>query len=130
MLLWHWEHQKGRTLYLFGIGTNYRKLKYPFVWYDILHVADVLSQIDVMRNDERFKEIVDCIVSKQDVQGRVKPESVWMAYREWDFGQKKTFSRWMTFLVARILKRVYHEGTLSLQWWVVLLGEGMQILIH
>ena len=112
MLLWHWEHQKERKLYLFGIGTNYRKLKYPFVWYDILHVADVLSQIDVVRNDERFKEIVDCIVSKQDVQGRVTPESVWMAYKEWGFGQKKTSSRWMTFLVARILKRVYHEGAL------------------
>ncbi len=106
MLLWHWEHQKDRKLYLFGIGTDFRKLKYPFVWYDILHVVDVLSQIDALQNDERLREMVDTIVSKQDSDGRFTPESVWMAFKGWDFGQKKIPSPWMTFLVARILKRI------------------------
>ncbi|KYK30715.1 MAG: hypothetical protein AYK19_17870 [Theionarchaea archaeon DG-70-1] len=106
MLLWHWEHQKERKLYLFGIGTDFRKLKYPFVWYDILHVVDVLSTIDSLRSDERLKEMIDVIVSKQD-NGQFTPESVWMAFKQWDFGQKKTPSLWMTFLVARILKRMY-----------------------
>ena len=107
MLLWHWEHQKDRKLYLFGIGTDFRKLKYPFVWYDILHVVDVLSQIDALQNDERLNEMLDVIVSKQDSNGRFTPESVWMAFKGWDFGQKKIPSPWMTFLVARILKRMH-----------------------
>jgi len=107
MLLWHWEHQEERRPYLFGIGTNFRKLKYPFVWYDILHVADVLSQIDFLKDDERLKEMVDTIVSKQDSDGRFTPESVWMAFKKWDFGQKKAPSAWITFLVARIVKRMY-----------------------
>jgi hypothetical protein len=107
MLLYHWEHQKERKLYLFGIGTDFRKLKYPFVWYDILHVADVLSQFDFLKDDDRLKEIVDIIVSKQDENGLITPESVWLAFKEWDFGQKKVASPWMTFLVARILKRIY-----------------------
>lgn len=107
MLLWHWEHQTERKLYLFGIGTDFRKLKYPFVWYDILHVADVLSQIDSLKDDNRLKEMVDVIASKQDAKGRVIPESVWIAFKKWDFGQKKTPSPWMTFLAARIIKRVY-----------------------
>jgi len=42
MLLWHWEHQTERKIYLFGIGTTFRKLKYPFVWYDVLHVVDAI----------------------------------------------------------------------------------------
>ena len=108
MLLSHWEHQKERKLYLFGIGTDFKKLKYPFVWYDILHVADVLSRIDAVRNDERLRELIDTIISKQDVNGRFTPESVWMAFKNWDFGQKKTPSFWMTFLVARIVKRIYN----------------------
>lgn len=106
MLLWHWEHQKERK-YLFGIGTTFKKLKYPFIWYDILHVADVLSQINSLKDDERLKEIIDVITSKQDANGRFTPESVWMAFKHWEFGQKKTPSPWLTFLVARILKRVY-----------------------
>jgi hypothetical protein len=38
-LLWHWAHRRERKLRMFGIGTDFRKLKYPFVWYDILHVV-------------------------------------------------------------------------------------------
>ena len=106
-LLYHWEHQKERKLYLFGIGTDFRKLKYPCVWYDILHVADVLSQFDFLKDDDRLREMVDIIVSKQDKKGLITPESVWMAFKGWDFGQKKVPSHWMTFLVARILKRLY-----------------------
>jgi hypothetical protein len=40
MLLWHWEHQSERKPFMFGIGTDFRKLKYPFVWYNILHVVE------------------------------------------------------------------------------------------
>jgi len=41
-LLEHWQRQQERKIYLFGIGTDFRKLKYPFVWYDILHVVEAL----------------------------------------------------------------------------------------
>ena len=36
MLLWHWEHQTERKIYMFGFGTTFRKLKYPFVHSDPL----------------------------------------------------------------------------------------------
>jgi hypothetical protein len=107
MLLWHWSHQKERNLYLFGIGTNFRKLKFPFIWYDILHVLDVLSQIDSLKKDHRIHEMINSVLSKQDNQGRFTPESVWMAFKKWDFGQKRTPSPWITFLIIRILKRLY-----------------------
>jgi hypothetical protein len=41
----HWTNRDGRKIYLFGIGTTFKRLKYPHVWYDILHVLDVLSMI-------------------------------------------------------------------------------------
>lgn len=102
--------KKGRSkAHLFGIGTDFRKLKYPFVWFDILHFADVLSRFRALRGDPRLKEVVDTVLAKQDSEGRFTPESVWMAWKDWDFGQKKRPSPWLTLLVARIVKRYYGE---------------------
>ena len=106
MLLWHWEHQAERKIYLFGIGTTFRKLKYPFIWYDILHVTDVLSRFPFARRDPRLREMVEVILSKQDDQGRFRPESVWMAWKRWEFGQKKAPSPWITLLALRVTKRI------------------------
>ena len=106
MLLWHWEHQAERKIYLFGIGTDFRKLKYPFIWYDILHVTDVLSRFPFARRDPRLREMVEVILSKQDDQGRFRPESVWMAWKRWEFGQKKAPSPWITLLALRVTKRI------------------------
>ncbi len=106
MLLWHWEHQAERKIYLFGIGTTFRKLKYPFIWYDILHVTDVLSRFPFARRDPRLREMVEVILSKQDDQGCFRPESVWMAWKRWEFGQKKAPSPWITLLALRVTKRI------------------------
>jgi hypothetical protein len=35
-----------------------------------------------------------------------QPESVWQAWQDWEFGQKREPSRWVTFLVLRINKRL------------------------
>jgi len=105
MLLWHWEHQKERKVYLFGIGTDFRKLKYPFVWYNILHVVEVLSRFPFVHDDERFKEIVTELVMQADEQGRYTAASMYTAWKGWSFADKKQPSPWLTFLMLRILKR-------------------------
>jgi len=107
MLLGHWEHQKERKIYLFGLGTDFRKLKYPFIWYDILHVTDVLSRFPFLKNDPRLREMVETLVAQQDERGRFTASSVWMAWREWGFGQKKEPSPWVTLLALRVIKRLY-----------------------
>jgi hypothetical protein len=106
MLLRHWERRTETRPYLFGIGGDFRKLKYPFIWYDILHVTDVLSRFPFARQDSRLREMVKVILDKQDDQGRFTPESAWMAWKEWDFGQKRTPSPSLTLLVRRLLKRM------------------------
>lgn len=106
MLLTHWELRGQRKYYLFGIGTDFRKLKYPFVWYDILHVADVLSRYPFVHDDPRFKEMVGTITEQADEDGRYTAGSMYMAWKSWSFANKKEPSPWMTFLVQRIEKRV------------------------
>jgi len=106
MLLWHWEHATERKLYMFGLGTDYRKLKYPFIWYDILHVTDVLSQFPFIHDDPRFHEMVATITNQADENGRYTANSMYMAWKGWSFADKKRPSPWLTFLVERIQKRI------------------------
>jgi hypothetical protein len=115
MLLQHWECQTERKIYLFGIGSDYRKLKYPFVWYDILHTVDVLSQFPFVHGDGRFLEMVEAIRSQANGEGRFTASSMYRAWGRqsgtgwpaWSFADKKTPSPWLTFLCCRILKRIH-----------------------
>jgi hypothetical protein len=91
---------------MFYMGTDFRKAKAPLIWYDIVHVLDVLSQFDWLREDGRLNEMVGVLKSKADANGKYTPESEWTAWRGWDFAQKKQPSAWLTFLALRILKRV------------------------
>jgi hypothetical protein len=113
MLLWHWAHQKERKLYLFGIGTDFRKLKYPYVWYDVLHVADVLTRFPFVREDPRLAEMIEAIVVQADEHGRYTATSMYRAWKGWSFADKKEPSPWLTFLVQRILKRVGGAGSFT-----------------
>jgi len=101
-----WEKSKEQHPYMFFMGTDFRKLKVPLFWYDILHVLDVLSRFKWARKDRRFTQMLEVVKSKADSDGRYVPESVWTAWKDWDFGQKKVPSRGLTFYVQRILQRV------------------------
>lgn len=98
-----WAGSLERHPYLFYMGTDFRKLKAPLIWYDILHVVDVLARFDWLRSDPRLAEMAALIRKKADAQGRFTPESVWKAWESWDFGQKKIPSRWLTLLAQRAL---------------------------
>jgi hypothetical protein len=106
MLLWHWEHQGERKVFMFGIGTDFRKLKYPFVWYDVLHVVDVLSRFPSVHADPRFREMVEAITIQADDEGRYTATSMYRAWKDWSFADKKNPSPWLTFLVLRVHKRL------------------------
>jgi hypothetical protein len=106
MLLGHWERRAEVKYYLFGAGSDFRKLKYPFVWYDILHVADVLSRYPFVHADPRFGELVAAITAQADADGRYTAGSMYQAWRGWSFADKKQPSPWLTFLALRIQARV------------------------
>lgn len=104
-LLYLWENSREQHPYIFYMGTDFRKLKAPAVWYDIVSVSDCLSHFEHARKDNRFHEMLDIIESKADSELRFIPESIYMKCREWDFGQKKLPSQWLTYLCIRILER-------------------------
>lgn len=106
MLLEHWAQRGQVKYYLFGIGTDFRKIKYPFIWYDILHFAEVLSRYPQARRDLRFQELVGEIAAQQDAQGRLTAGSMYQAWKGWSFADKKRPSPWLTFLVLRIQARL------------------------
>jgi len=108
-LLQCWEN-RGKIKYAghdSQISTGWEKLKYPFTDYRILKSLDTLSQFKFIRNDKRFKEMIDVLVSKQDPNGCFTPESIHQVWADFDFGQKEKPSGWITFLALHILKRIY-----------------------
>ncbi|MCP4674446.1 MAG: hypothetical protein GY854_02800 [Deltaproteobacteria bacterium] len=106
MLLSHWRQRKKKKYRMFGIGTDFAKIKYPNIWYDILHMVEVLSRFPWTLKDKRLLEMAEVIFSKADKDGRFKPESVWMPYKKFDFGQKRELSPMLTLSVMRIGKRL------------------------
>ncbi len=105
VLLEHWARRGERKIYLFGIGTDFGKLKYPFVWYDLLHVADVLSRFPSVHADPRFEDMVEVLAVQADPEGRYTAASMYRAWQGWSFAEKRAPSPWLTLLVLRILKR-------------------------
>jgi len=106
VLLSHWQHRTEYKLFLFGVGSDYHKLKYPFIWYDILHVTDVLSRFPFARTDSRFQEMLAAITEQANSEGLYTAGSMYQAWKGWSFADKKHPSPWLTFLVNRIIHRV------------------------
>ena len=106
LLLRHWQKRKEPWRpYGYGMGTDFSKLKYPAVKYGILRVLDVLSLYPYAVRSKEFQDMLNFVLQKSK-NGRYYAESVSRSYAEFDFGQTKEPSRWITFLVNRIEKRV------------------------
>ena len=104
-LLSLWENSLVRHPYMFYMGTDFRKLKAPAIWYDIVSVVDILSHFESVKSDFRFMEMLTMIKSKQDSNGLFTLEAVYQKFKGWDFGQKKIPSPYLTYLCYRIFKR-------------------------
>jgi hypothetical protein len=100
-----WSNSRQLHPYMFFMGTDFRKIKAPFVWYDLLHVLEVLSQFDWLKNDATLKQMLELLKSKAGTDGKYTPESEWTAWKGWDFAQKKQPSPWLTLQALKIIKR-------------------------
>lgn len=102
-----YHRDSGKSLYFFGRSKKFFAFKYPFVWYNALYMADVLSRFPQLHAEPLFQELIEWICEAQDENGRWKPTSMFMPYKGWEFANKKEASPWISFLCYRILKRVY-----------------------
>ncbi len=105
-LLSLWENSLEKHPYLFYMGTDFRKLKAPSCWYDIVSVSGVLSKFKFAQKDPRFIEMIALIKNKQDSNGFFTPESIYQKLKGWDFGQKKVPSPYLTYLCLCIFERL------------------------
>jgi len=105
-LLSLWTNSLKKHPYLFYMGKDFRKLKAPPCWYDIVSVTNVVSKYPFAAHDPRFQEMITLMKDKQDRDGFFTPESVYMKLKEWDFGQKKSPSPYLTYLCVRIFQRI------------------------
>lgn len=113
LFLEHWRKrdEKWRP-YGFGIGSEFKKLRYPAFKYGILRVLDVLSMYPYAVKRLEFRDMLACVEQKAE-NGQYRAESVSKMFKEFDFGQRKEPSRWITFLINRIEKRVEQHNNFS-----------------
>lgn len=105
-LLSLWENSHEQHPYMFYMGTDFRKLKAPSSWYDLVSVSGVLSKFIAVHQNPHFLEMINLLRNKQDANGLMTPESVYLKAKDWDFGQKKIPSPYLTYLCLKIFDRI------------------------
>lgn len=73
-LLNHWETRKPIGPCLYGIGTLFMKVEYPFFRYNLFFYVYVLSFFERARNDNRFLDAFNFLKSKT-VNGKIIVEN-------------------------------------------------------
>ena len=105
-LIRHWKERKEKKYFMFGIGTDFQKLKYPMVWYNLLHFLETLSRFPELRSSDAVVEMTDILMEKADAELRFKPESIYMNFKGMDFADKKNASQAITLAAIKILLRL------------------------
>jgi hypothetical protein len=104
-LLGLWEKSATEHPFIFYMGSDFRKLKAPLLWYDLLHVLDALTRIPELAEDPRLAEMLDILEGKAGPDGLFTPESVYQRWKAEDFGQKKAASGLVSAFALRAMKR-------------------------
>jgi hypothetical protein len=104
-LLELWERSREEHPYIFYMGTDFRKLKAPLIWYDLLHVLEALSRVGSIAGDSRLGEMLELLRAKAGPDLLYTPESTYQAWKDLDFGQKKAPSPYLSALALGILAR-------------------------
>jgi hypothetical protein len=103
-ILSQWINRKERKIYMFAMGTDFRKLKYPNHWFDIVNICRILSKFEYAKKSGSFVEMLQIINDKQLSNGGFVPETVYTEYKGWDFGQKKEASPSLTYAIWDIFE--------------------------
>ena len=72
---------------------------------DILEILGILTKLGY--KDERMREAVDLVVSKQDAYGKWKLANTFNGRFQVDVEEKGKPSKWITLNALRVLKRYY-----------------------
>lgn len=104
-----WRRRVDERPYAFGHGYQFKSVKWPNFWYDVLWVLETLSRFPELwqgpdaREEDRIAlaELAACLIAYNlDPKGRVTPRRTYRAFEQYSFGQKKEPS---PFATARTL---------------------------
>lgn len=104
-----WRRRITERPYAFGHGYQFKSVKWPNFWYDVLWMLETLSRFPELwqgpdaREEDRIAlaELAACLIAYNlDPDGRVTPRRTYRAFEQYSFGQKKEPS---PFATARTL---------------------------
>lgn len=104
-LLDHWETRRPLGPCIFGIGTLFMKVEYPFFRYNLFFYTHVLSFYNAAKKDKRFREALSMLESKL-VDGKVVVENPNRKLTHFAFCKKGESSELATKRYHEILKNV------------------------
>jgi hypothetical protein len=104
-LLGLWERSRDDHPYIFYMGTDFRKLKAPLIWYDLLHVLEALTKVPGIEKDKRLADMLDALEAKAGPELLFTPESAYQTWKAYDFGQKRESSLYLSAIALGILAR-------------------------
>jgi len=110
-----WRGRATAKPYMFGHGYQFKVVKWPTTWYDVMTALDALGRFPQLWSgpeadpaDRRsLAELMACLVAYNvAADGRVTPQSCYRGFEDYSFGQKKVPSPFATARVRQVLHRL------------------------
>lgn len=110
-----WRRRSEERPYRFGHGYQFKTVRWPSFWYDVLRVLDTVGRFPQLwrapdaRDEDRLAiaELAACLIAYNvDANGRVTPRRVHRGYEGFSFGTKDAASPFATAQVLTALARV------------------------
>ncbi|MFW9989103.1 MAG: hypothetical protein ACFFC3_10640, partial [Candidatus Odinarchaeota archaeon] len=106
-----WINRSKDKPYMFGHGKNFRLPRAPFFWYNIGTVLDAVRHYPELVKTQAFQELAAVSILKFNSSGAFIPQSVYLWFKNFSFGQKKMPSPWITLFLSRIYKNAVDFDT-------------------
>jgi hypothetical protein len=110
-----WRRRSQERPYRFGHGYQFKTVRWPSFWYDVLRVVDTVGRFpnlwsgpDARETDRiAIAELAACLIAYNvDADGRVTPRRIHRGYEAFSFGAKDAPSAFATVQVLAALSRV------------------------
>ena len=104
-LLTLWRESAERHPYMFFMGNDFRKLKVPFIWYDLLHVLDVLTRFAWLKDDPACRKCSPCWRARQMRKASSRSNQCGHIGKTGSSGRKSSLRARLTLYAWRVLRR-------------------------
>ncbi len=106
-----WINRSEHKPYMFGHGRNFRLPRAPFFWYNIGTILDATRHYPTLVKTQAFRELAAVSILKFNSSGVFIPQSVYLWFKNFSFGQKIVPSPWITLFLSRIYKNAVDFDT-------------------